>query len=118
MKLPILLNKEEKNFDRSFNVLANDIKDFEGSSCIKISNFNSYIFSMLVLFFAIITKKIGKDPMLRLIKSSERTQKITLKAKLNDFLERKFSNFFLPDEIFNGEEINFEAFVNELLILT
>lgn len=48
---------------------------------------NPYIFSMLILFFAVIHRRIGGDILYKFFKSFQENQKMTFRLKLNEYLE-------------------------------
>ncbi|HEC39327.1 hypothetical protein LCGC14_1397190 [marine sediment metagenome] len=74
-----------------------------------------YIFSMLILFFADVDRRIGKEAMFELIDSFQEAHKISFKLKLSRFLEG-FPNLTIIDNL-KEDTINIEDFVIEIINL-
>ncbi len=75
----------------------------------------SFIFSMFILFFAVMYRRIGNDPILKLINSLGETHKISFRLKLSELLEDFHTLEFY--RYLRNDRNNVEDFLNELVKL-
>lgn len=103
-----------KDFKKLFKFPESKFFDNIGTILFRVDNYysknNGYIFSMLLLFFTEIHKKIGEDPLFKLIFSFKQAQRETLKLRFNAFLEG-FSNLEFRKNI-EREGITIKDFLN------